>query len=47
VKYLCLAYGSERDWKALSEKEQNELLDQDESFETGEVGGNLLTAIQA
>lgn len=30
MKFLCLAYGDEKDWKALSEAEQNELLAQDE-----------------
>jgi len=30
MKFLCLAYGSERDWKALSKDRQDELLAQDE-----------------
>lgn len=30
MKFLCLAYGSEEDWNALSEDEQNTLLAQDE-----------------
>jgi hypothetical protein len=30
MKYLCLAYGDEKDWKALSKGEQDELLAQDE-----------------
>ena len=30
MKYLCLAYGAERDWKALDEKKQTESLAQDE-----------------
>jgi hypothetical protein len=30
MKFLCLAYGDENDWKALSKQEQDELLAQDE-----------------
>jgi len=30
MKYLCLAYGDEKDWKALSKSEQDQLLAQDE-----------------
>lgn len=30
MKYLCLAYGAEADWKVLDEKEQTDLLAQDE-----------------
>lgn len=30
MKFLCLAYGAERDWKALSKKRQTELLAADE-----------------
>ncbi len=30
MKFLCLAYGAESDWQALSESEQNALLAQDE-----------------
>jgi hypothetical protein len=30
MKYLCLAYGDEKDWIALSKSEQDELLAQDE-----------------
>jgi hypothetical protein len=26
MKYLCLAYGAERDWKALNKEEQDALL---------------------
>ncbi len=38
MKYLCLAYGSEKDWKALSKEEQDELLAQDELLrERGDV----------
>jgi hypothetical protein len=32
MKYLCLAYGSESDWKALSKREQDALLAQDEAL---------------
>jgi hypothetical protein len=38
MKYLCLAYGSEKDWNALSKKEQDELLAQDELLrERGDI----------
>jgi len=30
MKYLCLAHGDEKDWKALSKNEQDALLAQDE-----------------
>lgn len=30
MKFLCLAYGEEKDWVALSEKEQRALLAQDD-----------------
>jgi hypothetical protein len=30
MQYLCLAYGSEKDWKALRDDEQDALLAQDE-----------------
>lgn len=30
MKFLCLAYGDEKDWNALSKNEQDELLAQDE-----------------
>ena len=30
MKYLCLAYGNERDWERLDKQEQDELLAQDE-----------------
>ncbi len=32
MKYLCLAYGSERDWNALSRHAQEQLLAQDEAL---------------
>lgn len=30
MKYLCLAYGAEKDWKALTKEEQDSLLTQDQ-----------------
>jgi len=30
MKFLCLAYGDEKDWKALSKEEQDEFLAQDQ-----------------
>ena len=30
MKYLCLAYGDEKDWRELSKAEQDKLLEQDE-----------------
>jgi hypothetical protein len=30
MKYLCLAYGDEKDWNALTKSEQDDLLAQDE-----------------
>ena len=30
MKYLCLAYGDEKDWNALNKAEQDDLLAQDE-----------------
>jgi hypothetical protein len=32
MKFLCLAYGDEDDWKALSKSQQEELLAQDEAL---------------
>ncbi len=43
MKYLCLAYGAEGDWKALDEREQNELLAQDEFIRER---GALMAAIE-
>jgi hypothetical protein len=34
MKFLCLAYGDEKDWNALTKDEQNELLAQDEMLRT-------------
>lgn len=30
MKFLCLAYGDEKDWNVLTRKEQDEMLAQDE-----------------
>ena len=30
MKYLCLAYGDEKDWNVLTKKEQDDMLAQDE-----------------
>jgi len=43
MKYLCLAYGSEKDWNALSEREQDELLEQDEVLRQR---GDLVAAVE-
>jgi hypothetical protein len=43
VKYLCLAYGAEADWKALDEKEQTELLAHDEVIRKR---GALMAAVE-
>ena len=32
MKFLCLAYGAEKDWNALSKEEQGTLLAQDEAL---------------
>jgi hypothetical protein len=32
MKFLCLAYGAEKDWKALAKAEQDTLLAQDEAL---------------
>jgi len=32
VKYLCLAYGDEKDWNVLTKEEQDALLAQDEAL---------------
>src|ERR1035441_2209897 len=34
MKYLCLAYGDEKDWNVLTKKEQDEMLSQDEAVQT-------------
>jgi hypothetical protein len=43
MKYLCLAYGAERDWNALSKEEQGSLLAQDEVIRKR---GALMAAVQ-
>ncbi len=35
MKFLCLAYGDEKDWNALTKKQQDELLEQDEACGRG------------
>lgn len=42
MKYLCLAYGSETDWKALTKDEQNALLAQDDVLRQR---GDLVAAV--
>jgi len=43
MKYLCLAYGSEKDWHALTEREQEALLAQDEGLRQR---GDLVAAVE-
>jgi hypothetical protein len=43
MKFLCLAYGDAKDWKALSKPEQDELLKQDEVIRSR---GALMGAVQ-
>lgn len=43
MKYLCLAYGDEKDWKALTKSEQDALLAQDEVLRKR---GDLVAAVQ-
>lgn len=42
MKYLCLAYGGEKDWKALTESEQTALLAQDDALRER---GDLVAAV--
>lgn len=42
MKYLCLAYGDEKDWKELSKAEQDALLEQDEALRRR---GDLVAAV--
>ncbi len=44
MKFLCLAYGAEKDWKALTKQEQETLLAQDEMLRRR---GVLMAAVQA
>jgi hypothetical protein len=43
MKYLCLAYGSEQDWKALTRSEQDALLAQDDVLRKR---GDLVAAVE-
>lgn len=43
MKYLCLAYGDEKDWIALTKEEQNALLAQDEILRRS---GVLMAAVE-
>jgi hypothetical protein len=43
MKYLCLAYGAEKDWNALTKAEQDRLLAQDEALRKR---GVLMAAVQ-
>jgi hypothetical protein len=43
MKYLCLAYGDEKDWNVLTKKEQDEMLSQDEVVRKR---GALMAAVQ-
>lgn len=43
MKFLCLAYGAEKDWKALTEDEQDALLAQDEALRRR---GALMAAVE-
>lgn len=43
MKYLCLAYGAEADWKVLTDEEQDELLAQDEVIREK---GALMAAVE-
>jgi hypothetical protein len=43
MKFLCLAYGGEDDWKAMTKQEQSEVLEQDEVLKRR---GNFLAAVQ-
>lgn len=46
MKYLCLAYGDEKDWNALSKNEQDALLAQDEVIrKRGALMGAVETAV--
>ena len=43
MQFLCLAYGSEDDWQALTQPEQSEVLEQDEVLKNR---GDFLAAVQ-
>lgn len=44
MKFLCLAYGAEKDWLKLSEEERSALLAQDEVIRSK---GNLVSALDS
>jgi hypothetical protein len=47
MKYLCLAYGDEKDWNALTKSEQDDLLAQDEVIrERGALMAAVKTAVK-
>jgi len=43
MKFLCLAYGDEKDWNALSKSEHNELLAQDDVLRRR---GDIVAAVE-
>jgi hypothetical protein len=43
MKFLCLAYGSEKDWNSLNKSEQDTLLAQDEVLRKR---GTLMAAVR-
>lgn len=43
MQFLCLAYGAEEDWKALSKEEQDGLLARDQGIRDG---GALMAAVE-
>jgi hypothetical protein len=43
MKFLCLAYGAEKDWLALTKAQQEELLAQDEALRRR---GDFLAAVE-
>ncbi len=43
MKFSCLAYGSEDDWRAMTKQEQSEVLEQDEVLKSR---GDFLAAVQ-
>jgi hypothetical protein len=43
MKFLCLAYGDEKDWNVLTKKEQDEMLAEDEALRKR---GALMAALQ-
>lgn len=43
MRFLCLSYGAEKDWDALSKEQQGELLAQDEILRKR---GTLMAAVQ-